>query len=646
MALAYLCWAARRQYSHLQIADNPVSAYHCITVDHSLRQGSDQEARAVGSALQERFGLHAQQLRIEWHDALEAAGVAHPKDLTNFETLARRLRYRNIALYCAQSRMTSLFLAHHQDDQYETLLMRLLSGHGSQGLLGMRVATDIPESQDIHGAYQSGFFDDRATDSPLLGFRSAELDMPLFDLQSRPNVGPTSMDEFGGEEPQASFEEDGRPPWKRYRVFAPPLEIEDGGIMLYRPLLNFSKDRLVATCEANGIPWFEDATNHDRTLTMRNAVRHLYVNHPLPVALQKPAILAMTNRLSTRAAYAEFEVDLLLRRTVIKFDSTSGTAVVRLPSFQLPRSRRDRHNKVRRQRRLEHYRHLAVLLVKRLITMVTPEPLGAFSRSLINSISRLFPSLDDTRFKEQQDHTPFNLCGVHFNPLPERFPRLPPSQWRLSRQPYVSGQALPECKFARLRRRFFHRRRSPLHRKIWKLWDGRFWITLNNRSPVHAFVAPFDHTQAKAFRDSLPDQRSRDELMLLLKKHAFGKIRSTLPAIYTVGDLNKALPRVDRCSEIRKSKKTLVALPSLGIARPGLQKWIDFEIRYRRVDRRMLALDGPWRNEQTLLSFQQAQKKARLKASRRWMGRCALQRKHRPSKPLSRKKIVCAHEGV
>ncbi|PSR97342.1 hypothetical protein BD289DRAFT_480189 [Coniella lustricola] len=663
MALAYLCWAARRQYSELRIADNPVSAFHCITVDHRLRQSSNQEALKVGQVVRERFGLQAQQLSIEWNDTLEAAGVAHPKYLTNFETLARRLRYRTIASHCARARITSLLLAHHQDDQYETLLMRLLSGHRSQGLQGMRAVTDIPESQDIHGAYQSGFVDDHAfVHSPNATGCSAA-DLTTFHLQATTVAGSTGHFDMSAERVRAAIKDntpskahsDSQNPSQKRSFHVDPLEIEDGGIMLYRPLLNFGKDRLVATCEANNIPWFEDATNHDRTLTMRNAVRHLYINHTLPVVLQKPAMLAMANRLSKQAAHAECEVDRLLKRTLVKFDSTAGTLVVQLPSFQLSRFRTGQKFQARWQKRREHYRHIAVLLVKRLISMVTPEPLGAFSSSLPSSVGRLFPQLGDMQSKTQLGPKAFNLCGVHFSPATAVLQPNRPVQWHLSRQPYVTGQSLPECKFGCSRRNPSHDRRRPVLRKVWKLWDGRFWVALINRSSVHAIVAPFDHKHAQVFRASLPDQRSRDELMYLLRKHAPGKVRSTLPAVYTVGDLTEAsVRRLQRsfgkrqlsrtCSITTKkpqariggfdgqtgnSRRVLVALPSLGIAQPGLEKWIDFGIRYKRIERRML--DGTPQRELQLLAARRAQMKARVNGASRWMERCALRR--RLSKP-------------
>ncbi|OCH86888.1 hypothetical protein OBBRIDRAFT_890154 [Obba rivulosa] len=44
---------------------------------------------------------------------------------------------------------------------------------------------------------------------------------------------------------------------------------------IVRPLLGVSKDRILATCEANRLPYINDPTNVQPDLTIRNAVRHL-----------------------------------------------------------------------------------------------------------------------------------------------------------------------------------------------------------------------------------------------------------------------------------------------------------------------------------------------------------------------------------
>lgn len=678
MALAYLCSRTHRFYMHMRVADNTVSQYHCVIVDHRLRDGSDQEARAVSDVLQHQLRLKPRVIPISWTETLKATSYSHPKELPNFETVARRLRFRRLADYCAQYNIASLLLAHHEDDQHETVLMRLLSGHGASGLLGMRAATDIPECHDVHSACRSGFLDDQASASPMINYRPTRADMRRLRTQVISDLDPDLtrkeiLDDWRagsmGETDMASYV-----PRTKWVLPAAPPQVEDGGIMVYRPLLEFGKDRLVATCEANGIPWFEDATNQDATLTMRNAVRHLYKNYTLPIALQKPAVLGMSRRLQRQAELHASEADRLLWRTVVKdFESTSGTVVVQLPSFRIPRLQRGRNRDARRMRRLEHYREIAALLLKKLIAIVTPQAPGPVNNNLQNTVLQLFPSLNSNPSKYPLPPKPFNVAGVQFTPVRARasFKTNGPHQWYLSRESYVSDRILPQCNFGRLPLHARWRRRAeqwrwPTHLP-WELWDNRFWVTLCNRSPVHAAFAPFEAKHAKAFRESLPDARSRDELVELLKLHAPGKVRYTLPAIYTAGSIEEAMRDYGHVAEQEKNEvlggaerrwgekeatmqqgraekkvvyhrmgtredwakadnRVLVALPTLGIARPGLQNWMRYGVRYKRVDRRVL--DESVGDEKELMLNEQLRRRARRRGGRRWwLRRCALKKK-------------------
>lgn len=666
MALAYLCSRVSRNRGGVKVADNPVSAYHCIVVDHRMREGSDLEAEAVRVSLT-NLGLKTHVMSIGWKDFLEGSGYSHPKELPNFETVARRLRYRKMAVTCAKSKIASLFFAHHQDDQYETVLMRLISGHGAAGLLGMRPATDIPESYDIHGAYQSGLVDDQASRSPMINYRPMRYEWSSIKDEMMADLDPelVARELVGGTRATAYLEDelDAYVPKTKMMLPIAPPKVEDGGVMVYRPLLQFGKDRLIATCEANGVSWFEDATNQDATLTMRNAVRHLYKNHNLPVALQKPAILDMSRRLRRQAELDEAEVDRLLGRTMVRdFESTTGTVIVQLPSFRVPRVRRGLDHEGRRARRLEHYRYIAALLLKRLIAMVTPEQPGPFATNLQNQVLRLFPSLNDDPSTYPKHPKAFNVSSVHFLPVHTSTRPGAPMNWYLTREPYVSGRPLPSCAFGRLSIRARWRRRPELWRwpawKPWQLWDGRFWVRLCNRSNVHVAFAPFEARHTKAFRDSLPDGQARDKLVALLKHHAPGKVRYTLPAVYTGGDYERALQQPERRRDTEQAglleepeakmrwrdlgvmaqrqeyhrmrewekevgiwdvnnatshsvaeKRVLVALPTLGISKPGLSNWIRYDIRYRRVDRD--TLEKTAKDERELASYRRKRSKAK-----------------------------------
>ena len=96
-----------------------------LTVDHGLRDGSAAEAAQVGRWLAAR-GIA--------HDILRWEG---PKPATAIQEKAREARYRLLGARCAGAGILHLLLAHHLDDQAETVLLRRAHGSGRDGLAGM-----------------------------------------------------------------------------------------------------------------------------------------------------------------------------------------------------------------------------------------------------------------------------------------------------------------------------------------------------------------------------------------------------------------------------------------------------------------------------------------------------------------------------
>ncbi len=96
-----------------------------VTVDHALRLESAAEARRVGGWL----AAHS----ID-HCILTRTG---PKPETGIQAFARQARYDLLQGWCADQGILHLLLAHHQDDQAETLLLRLGRGSGPDGLAAM-----------------------------------------------------------------------------------------------------------------------------------------------------------------------------------------------------------------------------------------------------------------------------------------------------------------------------------------------------------------------------------------------------------------------------------------------------------------------------------------------------------------------------
>lgn len=94
--------------------------------DHALRPESAAEAAFVAE-LARGYGLSCEMQRR----------TAPLKKSQSVETAAREARYAFFQ-EIAESRGGPLYLAHHADDQAETLLFNLLRGSGAAGLRGMR----------------------------------------------------------------------------------------------------------------------------------------------------------------------------------------------------------------------------------------------------------------------------------------------------------------------------------------------------------------------------------------------------------------------------------------------------------------------------------------------------------------------------
>ncbi|MCP5381279.1 MAG: tRNA lysidine(34) synthetase TilS [Kordiimonadaceae bacterium] len=156
-----------------------------LTVDHGLRQKSNQEAEQVGKWLRERGIEHH---ILTW--------VGHKPD-ANIQDEARNARYALMGQWCVDNEIEHLFLAHHMNDQAETFLIRLFRGSGIDGLSAMDKIASFPLSNAI-GLYPK----------------------------------------------------------------------------IYRPLLDISKDRLVAYLKAYGQQWIEDPSNQNEKYT-RIQIREL-----------------------------------------------------------------------------------------------------------------------------------------------------------------------------------------------------------------------------------------------------------------------------------------------------------------------------------------------------------------------------------
>ena len=103
---------------------------HVLHVDHGLRVAAQAEAAHV-RALSHRLGVPCTILR--WTGA---------KPLTGLQSAAREARWSLLRDACRSLGAVALVLAHHRDDQAETVLHRVDRGTGPDGLAAMAERSD------------------------------------------------------------------------------------------------------------------------------------------------------------------------------------------------------------------------------------------------------------------------------------------------------------------------------------------------------------------------------------------------------------------------------------------------------------------------------------------------------------------------
>ena len=134
-------WAAQR--------GGQVSA---LSVDHGLRPESKAEVAQVGKWLRPKGIDHHV---LNWRGAKPATGV---------QAAARDARYRLMGDWCRKAGVLHLLVAHTEDDQAETFLLRLGRGSGWEGLAAMAAVRETPDVRILR---------------PLLGVAKTDLQAAL-----------------------------------------------------------------------------------------------------------------------------------------------------------------------------------------------------------------------------------------------------------------------------------------------------------------------------------------------------------------------------------------------------------------------------------------------------------------------------------
>lgn len=481
-----------------------------------------------------------------------------PGSLASFETQARQKRYRLLAQAAMRTGIRNLFLGHHKDDQVETILLRLLRGKSGSlaSFYGIAAEAPIPADAEV---------DDELLRSQGL---AAEVDDELLISQdlaaedSSPSSIESEMDAGPGKAP-------GSPTTSPI-----PMNSLDGrislaqrlNVSLHRPLLKFSKARILATCKANSIPFVTDPTNFDPQTTVRNAVRYLLANYRVPRALSRDSILKFHDRALKQLRHVDSEVRRLLDMAqLVSFDLRSGSLTLRLPH-------------------LLGWENSAtpISFLARILRLVSPIDSYQVSKSSQKTAASFvfhstFPLLNGSPASASIGTVAVNqvlMTREHEENLPDQQYYV---SWRLSRQPFKREE------MHRLSQIFIYQPRPENEAadefwSDWMFWDGRYWIRVCCSS-VHYLqncaIRPFQPSDATYLRATL-DRESRETLTTLLHDAAPGKIRYTLPVI--TDDVGvRAFPTLDFCIPPQERERIRNKQ-----SKPELISW---KVKYKYIDR-------------------------------------------------------------
>ena len=104
---------------------NAQKEFYILSVNHGLRDEAADEIKMIEEWAHDKNLTHK---ILRWEGEKPENGVM---------AAARQARYDLMAGFCAAQNISTLFIAHHADDQAETFLIRLAKGSGLDGLAAM-----------------------------------------------------------------------------------------------------------------------------------------------------------------------------------------------------------------------------------------------------------------------------------------------------------------------------------------------------------------------------------------------------------------------------------------------------------------------------------------------------------------------------
>lgn len=123
------------------------AGYECVVAHCNFHLRGDESDRDQDFVVQQATNLLGKDASILiQHFDTQTYAQEHA---ISIEMAARRLRYQWFAQVAIQEDCKAIAVAHHQNDQAETLLLNLKRGTGIRGLCGMRAISANPEGGDI-----------------------------------------------------------------------------------------------------------------------------------------------------------------------------------------------------------------------------------------------------------------------------------------------------------------------------------------------------------------------------------------------------------------------------------------------------------------------------------------------------------------
>ena len=471
-----------------------------------------------------------------------------PAKLSNFEEQARDLRYRALAHACADHKSDVLMTAHHLDDQAEGILMGLKDRETGLFIRSIKKRAPIPESSGIYGVDFSG----------VLARREVK-----WRATARNENANAKMKFWHS------------PDWTQV--------VEYGKVALIRPFLSLEKTTMIDICRSAVISWEDDATNTDVTVTPRNAIRNLLQENRLPLALRNGSLYGVNKRKQKRHdlacsifRFAEHCCE------IITFDIRSGMLKVRFVQ--------EFFTTMASHLNSDMLKYTAAGVLETFLSPVSSYPSVKYE-SLEGAAVACFPDLPEAIMNPDQPEKAascLTTCGVllrrsyepHQTPKGNEDTSLPLDKdhvWTMSREPSWN---IPQLEFPNqdrpLTRR--HDRLRVTRFSEWQLWDGRYWIQIQNRTRANLMVRALqkaDITEIKAFLSETQFKDFHSHLNVV----APGKIRFTLPVLV-------------KAPASETGHEEVIALPSLGkkgdfpVNRNLGTKDIDWRIRYKHFSLR------------------------------------------------------------